>query len=199
MPDVVVFQEMTRSHLARLLLTFGARYPHRVGDSGLVILSKHPILADGRVDRPGYPGWISLMVRWVRLDVNGTAVELAGVHLSRPFHTELQGQDIVTLTQFVRSRTTPLVVAGDFNMAPWTQKLKGFTQETGLGRYNTFHFTWPLQVRGIPFVPLVPIDNIFASREFAAIATEPGPRLGSDHRPIIADIALAEPVSAATK
>ena len=48
--------------------------------------------------------------------------------------------------------------------------------------------------RHVPFLPLVAIDNVFASPRFAAIATKPGPRLGSDHRPIIVDIALAETV-----
>jgi endonuclease/exonuclease/phosphatase (EEP) superfamily protein YafD len=44
----------------------------------------------------------------------------------------------------------------------------------------------------IPLLPLVAIDNMFASRDFAKIATKGGPLLGSDHRPIIADLALAK-------
>ena len=49
-----------------------------------------------------------------------------------------------------------------------------------------------MQWRGVPLLPLVPIDNVFASPHFAKIATTVGPRLGSDHRPVIADIALIE-------
>ena len=45
--------------------------------------------------------------------------------------------------------------------------------------------------RNYPVLPVVAIDNVFASREFAKIATIGGARQGSDHRPIIADIALA--------
>ena len=44
--------------------------------------------------------------------------------------------------------------------------------------------------RQYPLVPVVAIDNVFASREFTKIATIGGARQGSDHRPIIADIAL---------
>jgi len=36
------------------------------------------------------------------------------------------------------------------------------------------------------------LDNVFTSRHFANIATKLGPRLDSDHRPVIADIALIE-------
>ncbi|HVQ11363.1 MAG TPA: hypothetical protein VMS19_05615, partial [Methyloceanibacter sp.] len=71
-----------------------------------------------------------------------------------------------------------------------TDQLKRFTELTGLGRFNTFHFTWPMRRRKYPIVPLVAIDNVFTSRDFANIATIGGARLGSDHRPIIADIAL---------
>jgi endonuclease/exonuclease/phosphatase (EEP) superfamily protein YafD len=190
-PDAVVLEEVRQHHRA-FLDDLARRYPHRAGDNGLVILSKYPILEDGRVDRAGFPPWMSLIVRWARLDVNGTEVELAGVHLARPFYPELQQADIVGLTEFVHGRSGPLILAGDFNMAPWTWKLKGFTHATGLKRYNTVHPTWPMQWRGVPLLPLVPIDNVFTSAQFSNIATTVGPRLGSDHRPVIADIARSE-------
>ena len=188
--DAVVLQEVTKPHGAVLRQALQSRYPFSVGDWGIVILSKHPILADGRIDRPGYPPWISLMVRWVRIEVNGTPLDLAGVHLTRPFYAELQQQDIAALIAFANSRTLPLVMAGDFNMSPWTEKLGRFERSSGLKRYNTFHLTWPMARGTVPLLPLVAIDNVFASPQFARIAVAPGPRLGSDHRPIVADLAL---------
>lgn len=98
---------------------------------------------------------------------------------------------VLALTTFVRSRKLPLIVAGDFNMSPWTEKLSRFEEATGLERYNTFHLTWPMQHGKLRLLPLVAIDNVFASPDFARIATDAGPRLDSDHRPVIADIALA--------
>jgi endonuclease/exonuclease/phosphatase (EEP) superfamily protein YafD len=47
-----------------------------------------------------------------------------------------------------------------------------------------------MQKRGVPLLPLVAIDNVFASPKFARIAVVSGPRLGSDHRPIVVDLAL---------
>lgn len=189
----MVLQEVTRRHGTALRQALQSRYPFSLGDTGIVILSKHSILAEGRIDRPGYPPWSSLMLRWARLDVNGTTFELAGVHLARPFYPELQEQDIESLTEFVQSRTMPLIVAGDFNLSPWTEKLARFTGSTGLKRYNTFCLTWPMRRGNLPLLPLVATDNLFASRHFAKIATRGAPRLGSDHRAIIADIALAAP------
>jgi len=189
--DAVVLEEV-RGHHAAFIESLAAQYPYRVGDNGLVILSKHRIVNDGRIDRSGEPFWMSLIIRWVRLDVNGKTVELAGVHLARPFYPELHRADVATLTSFVEGRKDPLIVAGDFNMAPWTVQLKTFTKETGLGRFNTFYPTWPMRWRSVPLLPLLPIDNVFASRDFAKIDTKVGPRLDSDHRPVIADIALVE-------
>jgi endonuclease/exonuclease/phosphatase (EEP) superfamily protein YafD len=189
--DVAVLEEVTAEHLDTLHGGLDNRYPHSVGDFGIVIFSKYPIKADGRLDRPGYPEWIRLLARWVELDVNGTTVELVGVHAARPFYPVLQEHDVTALVQFLLTRKLPLIVAGDFNMTPWTDQLKRLTYLTGLGRFNTFNFTWPMRWRGYPLLPVVAIDNVFVSRDFARIAIIPGPRLGSDHRPIVADIALA--------
>jgi endonuclease/exonuclease/phosphatase (EEP) superfamily protein YafD len=62
----------------------------------------------------------------------------------------------------VRQQHGPFVLAGDFNMTPWTDKLTGFTQATRLKRYSTFHFTWPLHARDITLLPFVAIDNCVA-------------------------------------
>ena len=51
----------------------------------------------------------------------------------------------------------------------------------------------PMERGDLPLLPFVTIDNVFASPSFAKISVTGGPRLGSDHRPIIADLALAKP------
>jgi len=191
--DAVVLQEVTQEHDARLRGALRNIYPYAAGDAHLIILSRHPIIAEGRIDRPGFPPWISLMLRWVRLDVKGSEVELAGVHLARPFYPALQEEDTETLIKFVLSRSGPLVLAGDLNMTPWTEKLNRLTGATGLRRYNTFAFTWPMRRGKFRLIPFVAIDNVLASQHFAKIAMRAGPRLGSDHRPVIADLALAAP------
>ncbi len=99
----------------------------------------------------------------------------------------------------MRSQTTPLIVAGDFNMTPWTVKLQRITSATGLKRYNTFHPTWPLRVRGVRLLPFAATDNVLASPEFTAISVRAGPDLGSDHRPVVADIALVSPGAVSDK
>ncbi|MEM7191427.1 MAG: endonuclease/exonuclease/phosphatase family protein, partial [Pseudomonadota bacterium] len=69
--DAVVLEEVRWKH-EDFLKRLQATYPHQSGTHGLVILSKHPIVDKGRLDRPGEPYWRSLIVSWARLDVNGT-------------------------------------------------------------------------------------------------------------------------------
>jgi endonuclease/exonuclease/phosphatase (EEP) superfamily protein YafD len=86
-----------------------------------------------------------------------------------------------------------LIVAGDFNMSPWTEKLRRLGRSAGLRRYNNFRLTWPMRRGELPLLPLVAIDNVLASPNFDKIATIGGPRLGSDHLPVVVDLALSEP------
>jgi len=187
--DVVVLEEIRWNHedfLQQMLRT----YPYQVGKHGLVILSKHPIVEKGRLDRPNEPYLRSLIVHWARLDVDGQDVDVVGVHLARPFHPNQQRTDFENLTWFLRTRTGPVIVAGDFNAAPWTQKFHGLTAATGLKRLNTFAPTWPVRWRNLPLLPLLPIDNILISPELAMIDLTVAGRLESDHLPVIADLAL---------
>lgn len=189
--DAVVLEEVRWQH-QDFLKRLRARYPFQAGTHGLVILSNHPILEAGRRDRENQPYWQSLIIHWARLDVGGTEVTLIGAHLARPFYPAQQKRDVEALTAFVRSQTGPVIVAGDFNATPWTRKLQHLVAETGLARFNTFSPTWPAVWRTLPLLPLLPIDNIFVSPHLAKIGLSIGPRLESDHLPVIADIARVE-------
>ena len=197
--DLIVLQEVTSQRRSRLHDLTKMRYPHILGSSGLLILAKHPVCVsghiDGQVDRSASHGRaLGPLLLWARFEVDGFAFELVGVHLTYPFKPLEQAVDTRALIAFVRSRKAPLIVAGDYNLTPWSLKLQRFTRETGLLRTNTFHLTWPMR-RVIPLLPLVSIDNVFTSSEFAPLAVTAGPSAGSDHRPIIVDIALTRPDS----
>lgn len=194
--DVVLLQEFRDRHTP-LLKTLARQFPYRADARGLAILSTHPIIKSGHVNRQGRPG---ALICWARIAVNGKQVELANVHVWLPFNPDLQRADLATLTAYVKSRTGPLIVGGDFNATPWTHRLQQFTHATKLQRFNTVHPTWPGRPNGAPpffprlplRFPVLPIDNVFASAHFAKIAISAGSWLGSDHRPVIADIALIE-------
>ena len=77
-------------------------------------------------------------------------------------------------------------MAGDFNLSPFSWKLNRLLLTGGLRRHLTWSFSWPAH-RGMPFVLL---DNVLSTSGFGARV---GPGLGSDQRPVIADLALVRP------
>lgn len=193
-PDVIVLQEMwilQRPPFDGLL----DRYPHRVGEQSIVILSKHPVEAEGQIIRAGFEPWNETLARWAQIAVDRVPVEIVAVHPARPFYPALLRHDMESLTRFVQSRRGPLMVAGDFNQAPWTQSFQRFAAVTGLGALNLYRPTWPMRLRGLRMIPLVPIDNILISSQLAVIDLEMSPDLGSDHRGLAAGLALIAPGS----
>jgi len=191
-PDVIVLQEMWRLKKPPFDALLKA-YPHQVGDQSIVILSKYSIESQGQITRAGFSSWNETLARWAQITIDNVPVEVLAVHPARPFYPDLQRQDMDSLTRFVQTRQGPLVVAGDFNQTPWTQSLQRFTEITGLGRLNTYHPTWPMRRDEMAFVPLLPIDNVFISSQLAVIDVTYSPDVGSDHRGIAAELALAAP------
>ena len=77
------------------------------------------------------------------------------------------------------------IVAGTLNLTPFTWKFAQLIN-AGLGQHATFLVTWPGRR------PLFLMDNILSTNGIASVRTSTGPALGSDHRPLIADIAFAK-------
>jgi len=173
--DIVVIEEVTSEQRTQLLALIGSHYPHIIGSTGILILSKLPARAAGHVNGPRLQGWARIpMIQWARFEANCVAFEVAGVHFAWPFNPLDQAADTTALISYVRGRSAPLVVAGDFNLTPWSVKLQRVIRETELRRSNTFVATWPAKR------PFAAIDNIFVSPSFSVINLVAGPRLGSD-------------------
>ena len=58
-------------------------------------------------------------------------------------------------------------------------------------------FTWPAQqdsrLRWLGLFPILPIDHVYAGPGWATVKVERGPRLGSDHYPVIVTLAPVAP------
>lgn len=81
-----------------------------------------------------------------------------------------------------------LIVAGDFNSTPWSFSLRRQDEAFGLERRTRALATWPTgafsRLGTSPF-PLLPIDHVYAGKAWKTVKVERGPRLGSDHRPVV--------------
>ena len=80
------------------------------------------------------------------------------------------------------------IVAGDFNLTPWSFSLAHFERQASVVRHSGILGTWSVERRY--FVPLFPIDHVFSSPEIRLASIMRGPRLDSDHLPVVATLLL---------
>ncbi len=184
--DIVVFQEVTCARTEPLFALLRRSYPHILqfpNDCfGQALLSKQPWLESGRIDAQGR----TPLLVWARFSSNGTDFHVTGTHVAMPLDSDEQVQHVDRLIAHMADRPGPHIVAGDFNLTPFSWKLAKLGHATRLHRHATFLATWPTHWP----LPLFLIDNILSTREFTTVRTHLGPDLGSDHRPLVVDLSL---------
>lgn len=189
-PDVFVATEVLRRWPAALAV-LEDEFPYvvrsRIGD--VAIFSRHPF--DGEPQHLFAEIGHAAAVR-----ING--VTLVGVHTATPEefnHSRACDELIGMVGDLVRIASGPIVVAGDFNATPWSRPIVKLVAETGLAfgpgaRLGTF----PAELSGLklPAWFALPIDMVLAGHGAAVIACRHGPRVGSDHWPVIAEICYGD-------
>jgi endonuclease/exonuclease/phosphatase (EEP) superfamily protein YafD len=187
--DIVCIQEIDNAVAEQLFHGVGKLYPHmfqrgRNKEVGLALFSKHSCVDVGHFERTDH----APAVIWAYIWHQEISYEFIGVYLAYPLHPRVQARHIKWLVKYVCSRSRPLIVIGDFNLTPFSAKLTKFAYATGLKRHATVLASWPAH----KFWPAFLIDHVFSTRDFSSVKTTVGPYLGSDHRPIIADIGISK-------
>lgn len=121
-----------------------------------------------------------------------------GVHYAWPTDPDVQQLQEQRLAEvigkFPRSRT---IVAGDFNSAPWSFSRRRWDREFGLFRRDRALPTWPgrqaNRFRWLGLFSFLPIDHVYAGDGWATVSVRRGPRLGSDHYPVVVTLAPRGP------
>jgi endonuclease/exonuclease/phosphatase (EEP) superfamily protein YafD len=80
---------------------------------------------------------------------------------------------------------TAQIVAGALNLTPFAWRLAQL-QNAGFGQHATYLATWPARW------PVLLFDNVLSTDGIASVRVTIGPPLGSEHRPLIADIAFTK-------
>lgn len=193
--DVVVLLEVLPrwwSDLDQLQDIYPYRYygPAQHNPAGasrdVAILSKKKWLSAGAALARG-TAWHS--ASWVRFPStpDGSGFTLVGVHLPAPVTRRRAWHQVEAdaLADFVAAQKGPVVVVGDFNMTPYSYRFRSLLQKSGLTRAEGgMMATWPsiLTPMGLP------LDHVLSSGDFASVRQRAGPRLDSDHLPIIATV-----------
>ncbi len=183
--DVVLLQEIDAEHAADLLPKLKDVYPHQISCAKsraclLAMLSRtpwtHAEYSYGSDQRPA--------LIWARYGEGEDAYRIASLHHAWPFQAYAQANHTNWLIAWRHSIAEPLLIAGDFNLTPFSWKLSKFAWKTGLKRYSTYQRSWP----GHRYAPAFLIDHVFSTDAFKPLDVRTGPALGSDHLPIIATV-----------
>lgn len=184
-PDIVVMEE-TSPEIRRAV---EARTDWHVSCArcDVSIFSRRPPIrskaARLRGPRPGP------LVRAVFRDGRGEYAVI-GVHYAWPTDADdQQAQEAGLARTIAMSPPERAIVAGDFNSAPWSFSRRRWDAEFGLVRRDRALFSWPARqykrLRWLGLFPFLPIDHVYAGSDWATVKVERGPRLGSDHYPVV--------------
>jgi endonuclease/exonuclease/phosphatase (EEP) superfamily protein YafD len=190
--DVLALEEVTPEwwqtiEASGLLDDFRGHVERSRSDAGgLALLSRVPMRDIVVHDIAGWP-MITASVA-----VGSRTVHVAAVHVAAPIGTsELGRRQQQAATAVERALARPRVVAGDFNASPYN---RWFAQQRDLGLREAheavgrpFATTWP---NGLHHVPPLRLDHVFADPSIVPLDASEGRGQGSDHRPIVVDLAV---------
>jgi vancomycin resistance protein VanJ len=201
--DVVALQELSQPMSEHLAEVLAEEYPYQAMHTfpndpvpGQGVLSRYPIVDDEY--------WrVHLAMQRVTLSVNGPLV-FYNVHPIMPLSRngfDRRAEEITDLLERARKETSPVLLAGDFNMSDqsadyWrlTARYQDSYREAGWG----FGFTFPAEMsmfRGNPYLPqnlppLVRLDYVFHDASYEAVEARVWPTSGgSDHLPVFVSLA----------
>lgn len=122
---------------------------------------------------------------------DGSEVTIVGVHLDQAIGGE-QERQIAAFERVTYALERPLVVAGDFNAAPWSVALSRVEKSTGTrlipGYRLSWHGPYPSPLGPIPEPLGHAIDHVLLSPDLEATAVRVIELPGSDHDGILATI-----------
>jgi endonuclease/exonuclease/phosphatase (EEP) superfamily protein YafD len=185
--DVMVILEVSSDWRQALLDNLADDYPyHELGpdshDDRIMILSRYPLRrkADSGLDNQG--------LLMVHVAVRGREFTLIGIHPDHAIERRSvrpQRALFSLVADLIRDIAGPVAVAGDLNTTPWSSEFQRFLDATGLDAPLLRRGTFPA---GLGWAGL-PIDHVLAGQGLRLETIEPGPDIGSDHRPVVARLA----------
>ena len=125
-----------------------------------------------------------------RFRIRGLPVTFVLVHVHTPFAGSVHERELRALAAARPSFGPRLIVCGDFNTVSWSAQFRDFSQTAGLTDVfrGAWHgYSWP------SWSPLlaVPLDHCLISSGLAVRDRQFGPSMGSDHFPLVLDVAIS--------
>ena len=191
-PDLVMLQEVSPDWLVALD-ELRANYPYsyaeaREGNFGIALFSRVPLRSVSHFDSPpfGYPTIVA------SLDIDGQVLHFIGTHpmipVSGTFY-DARNEQLAGVARLLGKQAEPKILVGDLNLSQWDINYKRLEQQGGVRNARKgFGIlpTWPVFM---PFA-MIPIDHVLVSETISVTGFYSGPRIGSDHLPLVVTFSL---------
>lgn len=193
-PDMVVLVEAT-PRLRSELQALGSVYPYRldcIGNRGcdILILSRARLAAHSvkaTQDEDHSP------LLSVATGIAGCRMMVFATHMTRPFpigSNEAQRAQAREIGNEVAAWDGAKLVLGDFNGAPWGYVMRTISSRGNVDILTGAGGTWPSY---LPQRLRIPIDHMLAGPGLSFVSRRILPPIGSDHAPVLAEIAVTDP------
>jgi len=181
-PDVVLLQEV-RGSFQPMLAALRQHFAYGTGcPSGcdLAILSRWPIVASDYFLKAADGHAFGPPMLWARITgPDQLSFTVLTLHYPRPGSDQaVHRRDVAQA--LMRIDRDPLIVAGDMNLTPWAAAMREQDRAFApLTRMTRARATWPAAF------PFLPIDQLYAGRDWGLVTARRLPATGSDHRPLL--------------
>ena len=191
-PQILVLEEINSRWLTDLEEALRA-YPHscvspREDNFGIGLFSKFPLSNATVVDL----GEVRLPSIIADVRIEATTLRVIATHPPPPagaLYSRWRNSQLDMIPDYVPKDGSAFLLLGDLNVTPWSHHFQQLLTRTGLrdsSKGRGVQPTWPM---GSPLL-WIPIDHCLHSSEVTILRKTIGPNVGSDHYPLIVDIAI---------
>lgn len=202
-PDIVVLQETTAEWEQALSAT--RLYPYESSmearrRDALKVFSTLPIRAETELKRAFTEERAYKQPLRLELDLDGRPLFLYAIHPEtprQPWQWRDRNAYLSALADAAKGdlEKAPVIVAGDWNTPPWSPFFRGFLKQAGLastgGGWLQPVTRFSMKLDALAYIG-ASIDQIAVSPDFSLRARRIGPPFGSNHLPVIVDLAPPE-------
>jgi endonuclease/exonuclease/phosphatase (EEP) superfamily protein YafD len=193
-PDVIVVIEVNDAWM-QALAPLKQDYPNgdaqpQNGNFGIAFFSRLPV---DHVEILEFGGsGVPSVVATVR--TNAGPVSVIGTHTIPPVSaqfSQVRNDHLRGLALYVQPLAGAWVVMGDLNTTSWSPYFRDFVRISKLRDSRCGFGIQPTWRGSAPF-PVIPIDHVLISPHFAVLDRRVADDIGSDHRPVIVDLAVVK-------
>jgi endonuclease/exonuclease/phosphatase (EEP) superfamily protein YafD len=191
-PDIVVLEEVSTKWLSDLGPALGdygySEHEPRDDNFGIALFSKFPFTRS----QVAYIGDTDVPSIMAEIETERGKCTVLATHPLPPGggeYSRWRNGQLAQLPQWVHCATSPVLLLGDLNVTPWNPYFRHLLRESGLRDSSQGRGVCPTWPTFNPLM-LIPIDHCLYSPGIGIVNRQIGPRVGSDHFPVIVDFVM---------